>query len=97
MEQNNIMSELLLSTTMSNEWHADFQTKQLLLENKEIYVFENVCYKENAKIPMIEESAKLKIAKKLTSFGKKVVIKDCEPIILEVKKEFGILFDYEII
>ena len=97
MEQNNIFADLLASTTQSNEWHAEFQAKQLLLENKDVYIFENVCYKENSKIPMIEESAKLKIAKKLTSFGKKVIIKDCESIVLEVKKEFGILFAYEVV
>ena len=97
MEQNNIFSDILTSTTLSNEWHVDYQTQQLLNENKDVYVFENVCYKENSKIPIIEESAKLKIAKRLSKFGKTVLIKDIEDIIIEVKKEYGILFNYEII
>ena len=61
------------------------------------FIFSNVCYKDNSKIPIIEESAKLKIAEILVkTYGKKVVVKDVEPIINEVKKEFGSLFDYEI-
>jgi nucleotide sugar dehydrogenase len=97
MEQNDIYSDLLKSTTLSNEWHTDYQTEQLLKENRHVYVFENVCYKENSKVPIIEESAKLKIAKKIATTGKTVIIRDVEDIILEVKKEYGILFSYEII
>jgi nucleotide sugar dehydrogenase len=95
MDQNNIESSLLSGTTKYNEEHILFQAKQLIKENKDIYVIENVCFKENSTIPLIEESAKLKIAKKLVEFGKKVIIKDTKDIITEVKKEFGILFDYE--
>jgi hypothetical protein len=61
------------------------------------YTFTNVCYKENSKIPIIEESAKLKIAERLAKeHDKSVTIKDVEPIINEVKKEYGNLFLYEI-
>lgn len=61
-----------------------------------VYVFTNVCYKDNSKIPIIEESAKLKIAEKLVKmYDKKVIIKDVEPIINEVKKEYGSLFSYQ--
>jgi nucleotide sugar dehydrogenase len=97
MDINNIFSGLLENTTLSNEWHIEYQTQQLLKENKEIYIFENVCYKENSKIPIIEESAKLKIAKKISKMGKLVLIRDIEDIILEVKKEYGNLFRYEIV
>ena len=63
----------------------------------ETYIFSNVCYKDNSKIPIIEESAKLKIAEKLVKMHKKtVIIKDIEPIINEVKKEYGSLFFYQI-
>ena len=58
---------------------------------------ENVCYKENSTIPLIEESAKLKIAKKLVENGKKVIIADTADIIMEVRKEYGCIFDYEIV
>ncbi len=66
-------------------------------DNNSHFIFSNVCYKDNSKIPIIEESAKLKIAERLAKqHGKKVTIKDVEPIINEVKKEFGSLFAYEI-
>jgi hypothetical protein len=65
--------------------------------NDSKYIFSNVCYKDNSKIPIIEESAKLKIAERLVKhYNKTVTIKDVEPIINEVKKEFGCLFSYEI-
>lgn len=60
------------------------------------YTFSNVCYKDNSKIPIVEESAKLKIAEKLVkTHDKIVIIKDVEAIINEVKKEYGSLFFYQ--
>jgi UDPglucose 6-dehydrogenase len=97
MDQNEINSCLLDSTTKYNEEHIVFQSNQLLKKNKDVYVFENVCYKENSKIPLIEESAKLKIAKFIRLKEKRVIIRDNKDIINEVKKEFGILFEYEIL
>lgn len=97
VDQNNINNELLLSTTKYNNLHSEFLTQKLLDENKEEYVIENVCYKEDSKIPIIEESAKLQIAKKLVENGKKVTIKDEIQLINEVKKEYGNIFYYIII
>jgi nucleotide sugar dehydrogenase len=97
MDQNEIFSGLLENTTLSNEWHIEYQTYQLLKNEQDVYVFENVCYKENSKIPIIEESAKLKIAKNLSKLGKTVIIRDVQDIIIEVKKEYGNLFNYEIV
>ena len=94
VDQNNINNELLLSTTKYNNLHSDFLTQKLLDENKDEYVIENVCYKQDSKIPIIEESAKLQIAKKLLKKGKKVTIKDEIQLINEVKKEYGNLFNY---
>ena len=67
-------------------------------ENEDIYYrFTDVCYKPNVHIPIIEESAKLKIAEILVkTYKKRVVIRDTELLISEVKKEYGSLFDYEI-
>jgi UDPglucose 6-dehydrogenase len=66
-------------------------------DSRSHYVFSNVCYKDNSKIPIIEESAKLKIAERLVKHhNKSVTIRDVKPIINEVKKEFGSLFTYEI-
>ena len=97
VEQSNIDNSILLETTKYNQFHSQFLTSQLLKENKNEYLMENVCYKENSKIPLIEESAKLKIAKNLVLNGKKVTIKDEIQIINEVKKEYGNLFDYQVV
>ena len=97
VSQNGIDDDLLSATTKYNEYHIEYQANQLLKENKDTYKFENVCYKENSIIPIIEESAKLKIANKLVKYGKNVIISDVNDIINEVKKEYGNRFTYEII
>ena len=87
--------EQLLS---DNEQISDNMAKILTCykQDDDVYVFTNVCYKDNSKIPIIEESAKLKMAEKLVKqYKKKVIIKDVEPIINEVKKEYGSLFLYQ--
>ena len=91
-----INSDLLHATTKYNEEHSLFQTNQLLREGKEAYIIEDICYKEGSKIPIIEESSKLKIAKNLVKAGKKVIIKDEQHMIDEVIKEYGNLFEYEL-
>jgi len=96
MDQNGIPSDLLFSTTKYNDDHIIFQTNQLIEKNQSHYIIENVCYKENSKIPIIEESAKLKIARNLVKLGKKVTIVDTKEILREVKKEYGNLFEYQI-
>ena len=96
MDQNNINSLILEGTVLYNQLHIDIQAAHLLKENRNLYIFENVCYKEDCNVPMIEESAKLKIAKKIAQNDRPVVIKDTEDIIREVKKEYGNIFQYEI-
>jgi len=62
------------------------------------YKITDVCYKPNTHIPIIEESAKLKIAENLVKkYKKRVLIQDSPAIISEVKKEYGTLFEYETI
>ena len=100
MDQNRILSDILTATTEYNEEHIQFQTKQLLEDhrkNGEYYIIiEDVCYKENSQIPIIEESAKLKIAESLVKkYNQEVIIRDVEPILNEVKKEYGNLFLYD--
>jgi len=97
IEQNNINSDLLSATTKYNELHIDFMVEKLLKENREEYIFENICYKEDSKIPIIEESAKLKIAEKLYKKGKQIIIKDEIQLVNEVKKTYGNIFKYIII
>ena len=65
--------------------------------NKDTYFkISNVCYKANSTIPIIEESAKLKIAEILVKkYKKHVLIEDTPTILQEVKKEYGTLFTYK--
>jgi nucleotide sugar dehydrogenase len=97
VDQSAINNEILLATTKYNGLHSDFLTEYFLKQGKSEYVFEDVCYKENSKIPIIEESAKLRIAKNLVNAGKRVIIKDEIQIINEVKKEYGNIFEYIIV
>lgn len=92
----NLNSDLLVATTKYNEEHSMFLTNQLLENGKEEYIIEDICYKEGSKIPIIEESAKLKIARNLVKAGKKVTIRDESHMIDEVIKEYGNMFDFEI-
>ena len=75
VDQANIDSGLLKATTNYNEFHIDYQVNQLLKEDKEEYVIENICYKEDSKIPIIEESATLKIAKYLALKNEPILVK----------------------
>jgi len=69
-----------------------------LAQNKEPYVFEDVCYKSNCSVPIIEESQKLEVARLLaTKHGKKVIIKDRLQVIKNVQSEFGDIFSYEVL
>ena len=57
--------------------------------------FQDVTYKPNCAVPMIDHSPKLEVARELARRGKKVKIIDRFEVILEVMKEFGNLFEYE--
>jgi nucleotide sugar dehydrogenase len=85
------------ATDAYNHFHAKFMVNQFLSQNKDEYVFEDVCYKPKCPVPIIEESQKLEVAKLLKMSGKKVIIKDREKVIKNVMLEFGSFFGYEII
>lgn len=85
------------ATDASNQLHAQFMTNQFLNENLETYFFEEVTYKDGCHVPIIEESQKLVVAAALAHAGKKVVIVDTEPVIKEVRRTFGDIFEYQII
>jgi UDPglucose 6-dehydrogenase len=93
LDQNSIQSSIIKATSDYNGFHIDFQVKELLKMGKSEYIFENVSYKESS-IPLIEESAKLKIAKRLAKLGIKVIIHESQEMIEQVKKEYGNLFQY---
>jgi len=85
-----------LATDQYNKFHAQIMINDLLAQNLDLYVFDNVAYKENCAVPIIEESQKLIVAKGLQQAGRKVLIKDREIIIREVMREYGSAFSYEI-
>ena len=65
-------------------------------DNCEEYIFDDVTYKPDCPIPIIEESQPLVVASLIAAAGKRVVIKDRKEVIDKVKKEYGYLFQYKI-
>jgi len=83
------------ATDEFNQFHAKFMVERLLKENKELYIFEDVCYKPECPVPIIEESQKLEVARLIRMAGKKVLIRDRCKVIKNVMLEFGSFFEYE--
>lgn len=88
--------KLMIATDEYNNYHTQIMAENLIKQNKDIYTINDVAYKPNCPVPIIEESQPLAVAVELTKLGKKVIIEDREFIINEVKKEYGSLFDYNI-
>jgi len=94
-EHNRRYAEWLASNNEVLRQKIQALTDCTIDQDKDEYTIANVCYKEGSKIPLIEESAKLKIAEVLVKqYHKKVTIADIEPILREVRKEYGSLFSY---
>jgi len=85
---------LFRATDESNDQHAAYITKKLLDKNLDHYVFEDVCYKSNCPVPIIENSQKLIVAKSLAEKGKEVTILDSENVITKVRQEYKNIFNY---
>lgn len=85
---------LFRATDEVNRLHADFIAKTILEKNLDSYVFEDVCYKPNCPVPIIEDSQKLVVAQKIASQGKEVTILDSEQVIQKVKQQYGNIFKY---
>jgi UDPglucose 6-dehydrogenase len=96
IEQSGLNACITKATHEYNDYHVEVQAEQLLEENLDQYEFIDVVYKENTEVPIIEESAKLKIAEYIAKMGKEVVICDKQHIITEVMKEYGSTFIYKI-
>ena len=76
----------------------DFEIGSWLFEkNADIIEFENVTYKPNCAVAMIDTSPPLEVAYALSRMGKHVKIKDRYSVIIEVMKEYGDAFTYETI
>jgi len=96
-EMIGIENILFNATDRCNKKHTQYQLETRMAENKNEYTFTGVAYKQDTKVPIIEESQKLRIAVGLAQAGKKVTVRDYADIITEVKKEYGGLFTYEIV
>jgi UDPglucose 6-dehydrogenase len=94
-ESVGIYPALAFATDEYNKLHSDVMAQKLLEEDREEYIFENVTFKEPCAVPIIEESQKLVVAKKLAKKGKKVVIRDRPDIIEACRQEFGNIFIYQ--
>lgn len=94
LDKVDINNCLIKATREYNDEHNKFLANKILKTCEGSYVMEDICYKENSDIPIIEESSKLKIAKYLVKKGVKVYIKDKPHMINEVKKEYGNMFEY---
>lgn len=98
LDKSSIMNDLCISVTRQNESHIHTQFMEYFSDREDqVTTFTDVCYKANSKVPIVEESAKLKIAKLLVKSGRRVIIRDEKHIIDEVRKEYGNIFAYEII
>ena len=69
--------------------------EELSLTDEYVFTFENVTYKPNCAVPMIDKSPKLEVACALARAGKHVKIVDRVEVVIEVMKEYGNLFTYE--
>ena len=87
------------STHKYNKVHNDLFTNKIALSTKDqpYVIFENVNYKNDTSTNIITDSAKLYMAKKLQKGGKRVIIKDLWEIVSNVKKEYGNIFEYDVI
>jgi len=84
-----------VATDSYNDIHHEIMTEVQEKLNKEAYEFHDVTYKPGCSVPMIDKSPKLEVARALAKKGYKVKIIDKFPVIMEVMKEYGDLFEYE--
>jgi UDPglucose 6-dehydrogenase len=108
LKNNNIITNILEDVDDYNEKHIgelaenlyNLHLKQYVsnYNNKNTLFIENICFKPNSKVPIIEESCNLKIARYLKKKypRTKIIIKDNKHLIDMVRKEYGDLFEYYI-
>ncbi len=89
-----IEPSLFTATDHVNHLHAEYMAKKCLLENLDEYVFEDVSYKPNSPVAIIEASQKLLVAKIVAEHGKKVTLVDKKSVISLVQEKYGDLFTY---
>lgn len=89
------MNPLFFHTTdQVNQEHAKFMANQMLEKNLDYYEFEDLSYKENCQVKIIESSQKLKVAQIIAEAGKTVILRDVVEVLDEIKSIYGSLFIY---
>jgi UDPglucose 6-dehydrogenase len=91
-----VVPEICDATDKYNKIHAGIMTEALLTKDLPKYVIEDVAYKPQCPVDIIEESQPLEVAKGLVRAGKTVTIKDRPGIIELVKRTYGRIFQYEV-
>jgi nucleotide sugar dehydrogenase len=83
------------STDQTNAMHADYMARKLLQEQRDVYLFQDVCYKPGCSVPIIENSQVLAVAERIAHRGAKVIITDSNLVLEKVRQEYGDLFFYQ--
>ena len=85
-----------LATDQMNNLHLQFQIEQFIENNNasDVVTIDTVTYKPGTVI--LEESQQLAFAVAIARAGFKVLIKETSPVVEQLQKEFGSLFQYEI-
>lgn len=77
------------ATDLANDQHVDFQAKQFLAQEKDVYVFQYIAYKQPCEVPITEESAKIRVAVILANAGKTVILRDKLHILEDARRVWG--------
>ena len=85
-----------IATDEYNKFHAEFMANELNKSGLDEFTFEDVNYKDNCNVVILEESQKLEVASRLVKRGKKVIIEDKADVVDAVKQKFGSVFDYKV-
>lgn len=92
-KDNSMPFDMCQASNEINRKHLNFQVEQFLKTGVAEYKTDSVTYKKGTNI--LEESQQLEFAVKLAELGIKVTIKESESVILQLKKIYGSLFNYE--
>jgi UDPglucose 6-dehydrogenase len=91
--QIDVSLPLSQATIRVNQDHLEFQLKEFLNQDKEIYCFESLAYKPNTDI--LEASQQLELAKRLVDNGKKVVLTKAQLVREKIEKLYPSYFEFQ--
>lgn len=92
-----IIPLLSQATDNLNRAHTVLMAQKLIAQNRTEYLFQDVSYKPNSPVKILNESQKLEVAKLVAQSGKRVIIRDTKAVIQQLKREHGNLFCYEVL